>query len=291
MRVITQPPNLEDYLSTASRRIDAGPRRRVSVVTICLNACSTIGKTIDSVQAQSFADIEYIVVDGGSTDGTQQYVESRLRPGDFLLSEPDRGISDAFNKGVALARGELIQFINADDWLSENQIETAVAVLDRTHADFTFGDLIFYEGGAPSFRYRGDPDYASKLFTHLPAMNHPTVLARRSAYEQIGLFSLEYRCAMEYDWFQRLHRAGGHGVYDPGIQGHMVHEGVSNRQYKRTFAEVRSISIKYGRFSLAARFDEMIRLTKVRTSFLIRQRSDRIYRFARRAINRSYKSL
>jgi glycosyltransferase involved in cell wall biosynthesis len=289
-----ETPCLADYAAIAARR-DRPPASRarptVSIITVCRNARSTIGRTIDSVQAQPISDIEHIVVDGGSDDGTQDYVATRLRPQDYFISEADDGISDAFNKGVALARGKYLQFLNADDWLSPGQIAIALEVLERTGADFVFGDLVFYEAGEPSFRYRGDPDYARKLHTHLPPVNHPTVLAHRAAFEEIGLFSLEYRCAMEYDWFLRLHLAGGRGVHDGRIVSHMTHEGVSNRRYARTFAEIRQISIRHGRSALAARFDEAVRLTKVRTSFLVRGRSDRIYRFVRRAINPSYKPL
>jgi glycosyltransferase involved in cell wall biosynthesis len=287
-------PRLADYDGVSARRgclttIDFHPK--VSIVTVCLNARSTIGRTIDSVRMQSFSEIEHIIVDGNSDDGTQDYVAARLRPGDYLLSEPDGGISDAFNKGVALARGEFVQFLNADDWLSQDQIQIATETLGWTGADYVFGDLIFYERDEPSFRYCGDPDYARKLHTRMPAINHPTVLARRAAYEKIGLFSLNYRCAMDYDWFLRLHVAGGVGVYDGRIVGHMTHEGVSNRQYARTFAEIRQISVRHGRSTLAARLDEALRLAKVRSSFLVRGRSDRIYRLARRAINRSYRPL
>lgn len=286
-------PNLADYIEIARHRPSTPGQAvpRVSIVTVCLDAQRTIGRAIESVQRQSYPDIEHIIVDGGSSDGTQAYAKTRLRPQDYLVSEQDRGVSDAFNKGVALARGEFIQFLNADDWLSPDQIGHAVAALDRSGADFVFGDLIFYEGGRPSFRYHGDPDYAAKLRTHLPPMNHPTVLARRTGFERIGLFSLEYRCAMEYDWFFRLHRAGGQGLYEPQIIGHMTHEGVSNRQFVRTFAEVRQISIRHGRSPLAARIDELVRLTKVQASFLIRRRSDRVYRLVRQLINPAYKSV
>ena len=290
----TLPPSLANYATISAHRgqpTATNLRPKVSIITVCLNVRSTIARTIDSVQTQSFSEIEHIIVDGGSEDGTQEYVSARLRSQDYFISERDGGISDAFNKGVALARGEFVQFLNADDWLSQDQIQIAMETLGWTGADYVFGDLIFYERDEPSFRYCGDPDYARKLHTRMPAINHPTVLARRAAYEKIGLFSLNYRCAMDYDWFLRLHVAGGVGVYDGRIVGHMTHEGVSNRHYAQTFAEIRQISVRHGRSALAARFDEALRLAKVRSSFLVRGRSDGIYRLARRVINRSYKPL
>ena len=85
-----------------------------------------------------------------------------------------------------------IQFLNADDWLSDGQVAHAVAVLERTGADFVFGDLVFHRDGRPAFVYRGDPDYAAGLRSHLPPVNHPTMLARRTLFERVGLFCLEH---------------------------------------------------------------------------------------------------
>jgi GT2 family glycosyltransferase len=93
------------------------------------------------------------------------------------------------------------------------------------------------------FIYRGDPNYAEIIDRRMPSLNHPTVLARRACFERIGLFDLRYRCAMDYDWFLRLHRAGRVGVYNPGIVGHMNHDGTSNNHYRRRFAEVCDIAM------------------------------------------------
>jgi glycosyltransferase involved in cell wall biosynthesis len=289
--IIPLPPFITDYRDLASRRERTAPQPRVSVVTVTLNAATTLPRTIDSVHRQTFESIEHIVVDGGSSDGTTDILAKRLRPADFWISERDRGISDAFNKGLALARGEMIQFVNADDWLSPDQIERSVAALDRTGADFVFGDLIFYEKDRPSFRYLGDPDYARKLPLRMPAINHPTVLARRAAFERIGLFSTDYHQAMEYDWFLRLHEAGGIGVYDPAILGHMTHEGVSNRQFLRTIDEVRRIAVAHGRRALPARLEAILRGLKTRSSFLVRERCAGLYRLTRSVINPSYRPL
>ena len=121
------------------------PAPKVSLVTVTLNARATLARTIESVQRQTFPDLEHVVVDGASSDGTRDLLAEALRPQDFWISEPDRGISDALNKGVALARGAYVQFIHADDWLSPDQVERAVETLERSGADFVYGDLVFYE--------------------------------------------------------------------------------------------------------------------------------------------------
>lgn len=295
-------PELRDYQAVAMRRSgqaadDAAlaDQVAVTVVTVTLNAAATLERTIASVQAQSLLGlahgIEHVVVDGGSTDGTTALLAARLRPQDFWISEPDRGISDAFNKGVALARGRYIQILNADDWLSPGQIARTLATLEREDADFVFGDLIFYEQGRPSFRYRGTPDYPCRIGKRMPALNHPTVLAHRRAFERIGLFDLRYRCAMDYDWFLRLHRAGRRGVYDPEIVGHMAHDGVSNTAFQRTIREVRDIAIAYGRAPLFAHGEAVFQIAKTSASHYVKRWAQPLYHLVRRTINSSYAPL
>jgi GT2 family glycosyltransferase len=198
-------------------------------------------------QAQSFARIAHIIVDGGTTDRTLGIVRRLARPQDYWLSEKDRGISDAFNKGVALTRGRYVQILNAGDWLSQNQIARAVATLEKTRMDFVFGDLVFYENERPNFHYAGDAHYARVISRRWPSIGHPTVLATRAAFERVGLFDLNYRNAMDYDWLLRLHRAGGVGLYCRDVVAHMTHAGVSNRQFARTIEEVRQIVVAHGR--------------------------------------------
>jgi glycosyltransferase involved in cell wall biosynthesis len=290
-RLSPRPPGLADYAGVAARRAAPAVASRVSIVTVVRNAADTVARTIASVQAQSLPSIEHIVVDGGSTDGTRELVARLLRPADFWISEPDRGIADAFNKGVALARGEFVQFLNADDWLSPGQIATAVARLDATGADFVYGDLIFYRAGRPAFRYCGEPDYARYLPRCLPPMNHPTLLARRALFERVGLFCLEHRYAMEYDWLVRVHRAGGRGVHDGAILGHMTHEGVSNRVYARTALEVRDISIAHGRPRVPAHARALASIAKTRASHAVLRRAPRLYHALRSRINPAYRPI
>lgn len=291
MPVGPQVPRLTDYAGLESARTPGASPARVSIVTVARNAAATLPRTIGSVHAQSYRSIEHVVVDGASTDHTRALLEASLRPGDTWISEPDRGIADAFNKGVALARGEFVQFLNADDWLSPDQIDTAVATLDATGADFVYGDLIFYRAGRPAYRYRGAPDYARALPRYLPPVNHPTLLARRRLFERAGLFCLHHRYAMEYDWLVRVHAAGGRGVYNPAILGHMTHEGVSNRVYARTAAEVRDISIAHGRAVVPAYARALLGTFKTRVSLSVLERSPRLYHAVRRRINGAYAPL
>ncbi|HXJ00763.1 MAG TPA: glycosyltransferase family 2 protein [Micropepsaceae bacterium] len=286
-------PFLEDYATYAVRRgreqPPAGPAPIVSIVTVSLNAAASIARTIASVQAQSFPSIEHIFVDGGSSDGTLDIIGALARPQDYWISEKDGGISDAFNKGVALARGRYVQILNADDWMSLDQIERGIEALEETGADFSFGNLIFYEGDHPIFHYAGDPHYARSIHRRCPSVGHPTVLASRAAFARIGLFDPAYRNAMDYDWLLRLHRAGGCGIYCAGVVGHMTHAGVSNRQFARTIQEVRTIAVAHGRNPLLANFEVRARLLKTTVALPVKRNFQPLYRLCRRAINPSYR--
>ncbi|WP_119462690.1 glycosyltransferase family 2 protein [Rhodospirillaceae bacterium SYSU D60014] len=288
-------PTLDDYRLLRQRRFGAsgaGPagsrRPKVTLITVALNARPTLERTIASVQGQSFPGFEHVVVDGGSTDGTTELLKERLRPCDYWISEADRGISDAFNKGIALAGGDYVQIINADDWLSPEQVSVAVQGLEETRADFVFGDLIFYRSDRPIFLYLGDPDYRTTIHNRMPALNHPTVLVRRAAFERIGLFDLRYRCAMDYDWFLRLHVAGGRGVHLPGLIGHMTHDGISNTRYVRTIREVEAIAVAHGRHPVAARMEALFRIAKTAMSQRMTAVAAPLYRLVRSRINASY---
>jgi len=219
----------------------------VTIITVVLNRAASVGRTIESVHRQTYAPIEHIVIDGGSTDGTLEVVRRYAHRLAYWSSAPDRGISDAFNKGLAAAGGDFIGLVNADDWLAPDQIERAVAALQRTGADFVFGDLVYHDpSGRPVHRIKGDPDYARSIRRGMPAVNHPTMLVRRSVYEAVGGFELHYRYSMDYDWLLRAHRAGVRGLYEPGLTGHMSLGGAGDAHHLAARAEGREIAIRHG---------------------------------------------
>jgi glycosyltransferase involved in cell wall biosynthesis len=288
------PPFLDGYAAYKERRdreqpAPPGEQPLVSVVTVMLNAADTVERTIRSVHTQSFSDIEHVLVDGGSTDSTLDIVRKLVRPQDCLITEADQGISDAFNKGIALARGRFINILNADDWMSQDQIERAMrALIDGGH-DFVFGDVTFYDGDQPIFRSVGDARYQRVIRRRMPTIGHPSMLAARSCFERIGLFDPAYQRAMDYDWLLRLHLAGGCGDYRPEIVGHMTHAGVSNREFRETIDEVRRVAIAHGRSPLVAGAEAHLRRMKTAASLPIKQHARPLYHLVRGLINRSYK--
>ncbi len=223
-------------------------RPLVSITTVVHNGVRFLERAILSVLNQTYENIEYIIVDGGSTDGTLRVIEKYEKRIAYWISERDAGISDAFNKGIAASTGEIIGLLNADDWLSPDQVERGVDGLEDLAVDFVFGDLQFHDSsGELAYTIHGDPDYKAVIERRMPDLCHPTVLAKRTAYERIGLFRTEYRYAMDYEWFLRLHKRGGSGKYVKGILGHMRIAGKSDELYREALKEVRNIAIEYGR--------------------------------------------
>lgn len=167
----------------------------------------TIQHTIDSVQSQTYGDIEHIIVDGGSTDGTVELLErNRSRLGVFM-SEPDNGLYDAMNKGISLATGEIIGVLNSDDFYeSEDVIASVVESLNRSpECDLVFGDVVFVqpEDLNAVTRYYGAEGFRPwKLrFGWMPP--HPATFVKKGAYDRVGKYRLDMRIAADYDMFVR----------------------------------------------------------------------------------------
>ncbi len=182
-----------------------GPQPRISVVTVVKNGREFVEQTIASVLDQSYQDIEYIVIDGGSTDGTGDIVrlyESRLAK---WLSEPDRGISDAFNKGLALATGDYVMFLNSDDMLASQGVVAAVVekMIEYNFPTLIYGDydVLSRDGGA--LLYRGSVKLARGDLLRGHMLPHPCLFARRSSFERYGNFDLSFKVAMDYEWMLR----------------------------------------------------------------------------------------
>lgn len=194
--------------------------------------------------AQDYPAIEYIVIDGGSFDGTLDVIRRHESQISKWVSEPDKGISDGFNKGLRLASGDFFTFVNADDWLSPGQLSAAMATFaEHPEAAFVFGDLICYERGRPIFRQVGRSDYRRSIRYRMNPLNHPTLVARRYLVDRIGGFSVSYRSAMDFDWLQRVDIAGYFGVYSDQIVGNFSLGGESQSRVLRNLSEVRRATI------------------------------------------------
>jgi glycosyltransferase involved in cell wall biosynthesis len=264
----------------------------VSIVTIVINGEKTLERTIQSVLNQTYKNIEYIIIDGDSTDGTLGIVRRYDDKIAYWMSEPDRGIGDAFNKGIAASTGEIIGLLNADDWLSVDQIDRGVSVLNNSSADFVFGDLLFHDSfNTVKHKIHGDTDYVNIINSRMPDLCHPTVLVKRNVYEHIGLFDIHYRFAMDYEWLLRLHKKGGSGIYVKEIIGHMRIHGVSERSYLNTLKEVRDIAVRYGQSKWIANYLYILRAIKGSSRRRLEKTVPKgIYHFLRGIVNPRYSS-
>lgn len=209
---------------------------RISVITVAFNSAETIAETLQSIRSQTHPDIEHIVIDGASTDATLQVLDAHPREGRRVLSERDSGIYDAMNKGLALATGELVGFLNADDMLASADALAAIAnAAAKGDIDAVFGDLVYVRQDRPDavLRYwRCGPFAASRLrFGWMPP--HPTFYVRRSLLAQVGGFDSRMRIAADYDFLLRcLQQPGLRVAYVPQVLVKMRTGGVSNRSLR-----------------------------------------------------------
>jgi glycosyltransferase involved in cell wall biosynthesis len=173
----------------------------VDVVTACLNSNGTIARCLDSVRSARGHINRFVVIDGKSTDGTLDVLERNRDIISTLVSEPDRGISDAFNKGILRCSGDFVLILNADDWLVEGALEDVIDCLSPQD-DVVSPLLISYQGGKVNGIFRSAPE----RIPHHNSMLHPGALVRRSLYESLGGYDLQLRVAMDYDFFCRCYR-------------------------------------------------------------------------------------
>lgn len=206
---------------------------KVTVITVTYNSASTIIDALQSVARQTHPDIEHIVIDGGSTDGTQALIAAHGKRLAHIVSEPDDGIYDAMNKGLRLARGDLIGFLNSDDTLAtDDAIEGIVCTATGERSDAVFGDLMYVDPTRqqPVVRYwRAGNFSATKLRTGwMPP--HPTLYVRRELVDRIGYFDSRLRIAADYDFMLRLLSLPGLKVsYLSRVLVKMRTGGASNR--------------------------------------------------------------
>lgn len=179
---------------------------KISVITVCFNSAKTIKDTINSVLSQKHQDIEYIIIDGGSNDNTTAIINS-YNGALTYISEKDNGIYDAMNKGFALATGDVIGTLNADDfYANENVLEDIAKVFLDTDVQACYGDLVYVSQQDTSkiVRYWKSRSYVSDLFKSGWAPAHPTFFARRSTYDRLGGFNLNYKIAADFELLFRF---------------------------------------------------------------------------------------
>ncbi len=208
---------------------------KISIITVCFNSENTIRDCIESVLAQTCENIEYIIVDGASNDKTAGLI--RLYEGRVsrFISEKDRGIYDAMNKGLAMATGDIIGFLNSDDFFSSDDVLSKVAeAFATTRAPVVFGDLVFVDSLdlKKVARYYSVPGFKPWWLRFGIMPPHTATFLRREIFEKYGNFQVDYRIAADYEYFVRI--CWKHGVeyqHIPLLVNRMRSGGVSSRGF------------------------------------------------------------
>lgn len=205
---------------------------KVSIITVVYNGAEFVRDCIESILTQTYTDIEYIIVDGKSTDGTVDIVKSYGTKVAHFISEPDKGLYDAMNKGIRLATGEVIGLLNADDFYRHNRvIENMVATFERTGSDAVYGDMLYVDRNDTQKlkRYWRSGWYSENAFLWGWMPGHLSFFAKRRLYEQHGLFRLDMKSAADYELMLRfIHKNKARLAYMNEVTIVMRVGGISN---------------------------------------------------------------
>ncbi len=205
---------------------------KISVITVCFNSEKTIEDTICSVIEQDYPHLEYIIVDGGSTDKTLSIVQKYKDKIIKIISEPDKGLYDAINKGIRIAQGDIVGIINSDDVLAYPQVLSDVAAtFEQNACDAVYADLVYVKQNDLSHVVRtwksGNYRHGKFLWGWMPP--HPTFYAKKELFETYGYYSLQLKSAADYELMLRfIHKHKIKVAYLPKTTVKMRVGGVSN---------------------------------------------------------------
>ena len=219
---------------------------KISIITITYNSAKTLPRALESVRSQKYDEIEHIIVDGASTDGTVELIEAYAQSSNLQIlkssnsnspkvrwiSEPDGGIYDAINKGIRMATGDVIGFLHSDDvFYSPDSIgQIAAAFADNT-VDVVYGDLQYCHGDKVTRRWRSNEFHLSSLkYGWMPP--HPTLYVRKKVYQEVGDYDAWFRISADYDMILRIFTSGYKARYVPEVLVKMNTGGASNKNTK-----------------------------------------------------------
>jgi len=214
---------------------------KISVITVCYNSVKTIEQTILSVLNQSNHNYEYIVIDGKSNDGTIDIIHKYEKNINYFISEPDEGIYDAMNKGIQVASGDIIAFLNSDDLYYEYTIERVLSEFESGIYDIVCGDVIAQtKDNIPVYR-KGE--VGEVIYYKMPVC-HQAVFAQAVVFSQIGIFDLQYKIAADYDWLLKAYINGSKIKYINEPLASFCCGGFSSQERMTRINEFRDISLK-----------------------------------------------
>jgi glycosyltransferase len=218
---------------------------KISIITVVRNNVATINDAIESVLSQTYKNIEYIIVDGASTDGTVEVVQGYTNKIDKFISEKDQGLYDAMNKGIGLATGDVIGILNSDDvYFDKNVLENIVNTFRDKQLDSVFGDLYYVNKDDLNkiVRYWKSSDFELGSFAKGWHPPHPAFFVKKDIYEKYGMFDLQLKVSADFDLMLRfLEKYQISSMYLPKILVKMRIGGESNSSLKNIITSNQSI--------------------------------------------------
>lgn len=215
---------------------------KVSIITVVYNGVKTIEQTIQSVLRQTYKNIEYIVIDGDSTDGTQQMIEKYADNISYYISEKDDGLYYAMNKGIKRATGEIVGIINADDWYAGDAVESMVSFFMQNDVGLAYGKILRVLENDTEEIYSNMP--LESIWYQMP-LPHPSVFVRKDLYDKMGGFNVNYRVASDYELMLRFYTEQVKFGYVDKVIAYYREGGFSSIRRNESYKEVYDISMSY----------------------------------------------
>lgn len=217
----------------------------ISIITVSYNSVKTIEQTILSVVHQTYNNIEYIIIDGGSQDGTLEIIEKYQDKISFWISEPDKGVYDAMNKGISYAKGDYIGIINSDDWYELDAIEKIVSIIKEDYI-VIYGDMMYEKSKSELVK----PSKDLSLLEKQMIICHPSVFVKSEAYKKYGNFDITYKISADWDMMLRLYEKECLFYYCDDLISHFRTNGISSNFNMRQIKERTKIRKSHGNFSI-----------------------------------------
>jgi len=222
----------------------------ITIITVVFNGKRYLEETIKSVLNQTYDNVEYIIIDGGSTDGTLEIIQKYENAIDYWISEPDNGIYDAMNKGIILSSGEIIGILNSDDWYEDNTLEiVAREFYNNKSVELVHGAMKRWDENGLIHSIYGNKKGKDIFWA---PFNHPTCFFRKRVYKKIGLFDCRFPTAADYDLMLRFKRLNLESIYVDNVFTNFRMIGATSQLLIFPLSQIWKI-LKKNRYSLQER--------------------------------------
>jgi len=248
---------------------------RISIITISYNSVNSIERTMESVLKQTYRPLEYVLVDGGSKDGTIALIESFLPTFESngitvnFQSEPDNGISDAFNKGIERSSGNILGIINSDDELNDGVLEKIIEAFNDD-ISVVCGDCMWVDEVRHLKYVRKSKIERINMIKYEMVLMHPTCFVKKAAYDKWGTFDVTMKYVMDKDLMARFYKNGAKFNYVPEVISIMTAGGVSDINREKVYEEGIEVAVRNGVPRPYARFRKNVKSVETKIIGLIK---------------------